>query len=123
MPSKTVHRVDVRSAAVVFAAFGVASGVLGGLLAVSDPDVPVVFYPAVVVLAAVVGAFSGAVQAFLYNVVARHVGGLRIYIRDGSHGGTGDRTDESLLRCPNCRALEARDRDSCRFCGEPLSTG
>lgn len=125
MPQKTIRRVDISSAAIVFAAFGLVSGLFIGFWAVSSsPYRGFDYYLIIVFLSTVVGTFSGGVQAFVYNVVARYVGGLRIDLhgptREPNLQSANGLQNEALIRCPNCHSLEDRDRDNCRFCGDAL---
>lgn len=89
----TIHRVDVWSAAIVFAGFGLVAGTILGfhIASLRFPHSPTpyggfTFLPLIVLSAiggAIVGALTGAIQVFVYNVIARNGGGLRINLREG----------------------------------------
>lgn len=119
MPTVIVRRVDVWSAAVVYACFGLVAGVVAGLVVATRAPL---FLVLTAVGGVIFGALTGFVQALVYNVVARRVGGLRLDFRETAPRPADDLSNEALMRCPHCRALEARDRDTCRFCGESLAT-
>lgn len=123
MTSRTVHRVDPYSATVVFAVFGLVTGVFAGLMILSTPTGRgVALYPAFVLSSTVAGGLFGGVQALAYNLSAKRLGGLRIDLRETSPKTADELTNDDLVRCPHCHSLDARDNDRCQFCGESLET-
>lgn len=105
------------SAAVVAAALGLVGGIVWGI-AFSPRSLP-----GFVVLVTVTSVVAVAAQAAIYNVVARHLGGLRIDLAEPEPeaGGTAvDTVSDEVVRCVNCGGLEDRNRTDCRFCGESL---
>ncbi|AHZ22651.1 hypothetical protein E6P09_04035 [Haloferax mediterranei ATCC 33500] len=78
-------------------------------------------------------------NAFLwgFSVFVGGLLGLALYLNLGRGGYGTHRSDadtrsrapiektpsrNELVSCPNCHAREEADRDTCRFCGEPLDT-
>lgn len=122
MTVKTIRRVGLNSAAVVGTTLGFVGGIIGAFLSGSGYG----HFVTTVLLATLVSGISTVAYAYVYNVVARHAGGLRIELADAD-GGDGRpasaATGDDVVRCPNCTGLEDRDRGTCRFCGESLSSG
>lgn len=71
--------------------------------------------PIIVVLVSVHGLFVPLIVSL--GVVLLALGFLDAR---GDDAGLADRTD--LVQCPNCRSMEDADRDTCRYCEEPLLT-
>lgn len=122
MPSLTLRRVDVRSAAVVFAAVALAIGACYGVvLLVLSPAGTLGSYVAVVVGWVAAGAVTGAVAALVYNAVASVGGGLEFEVETAAPQTGTDLEDDDLRKCPSCHSVEERDREQCRVCGERLA--
>ena len=62
-------------------------------------------------LAVFVGGFLGILLYFLLG---------RVYANSDRTNGE-SRTQQGLVECPNCHAIEDVERDVCRLCGEPIS--